>query len=84
MNFANNNFLTMPPRQRVRIGNVEGRQTVHYYQQHGAVWDIIINEINRNPEFEQLLHNVQAMYNNNGRRNAVHRRVREYVQREMR
>ncbi len=48
-----------------RIGNAEGRLIVHYLQQHGAVWDIIINGINRNPEFEQLPHNVQAMYNNN-------------------
>ncbi len=74
----------MPPRQRVRIGNAEGRLIVNYYQQNGAVWNIIINGINRNPEFEQLPHNVQAMYNNNGRRNAVRRRVREYVQREVR
>jgi hypothetical protein len=41
------------------------------YQQHDALWDIIINRINRNPEFDQLPHNVQAIYNNNGRRNAV-------------
>ena len=66
------------------MGNAEGRLIVNYYQQHGAVWDIIINGINRNPKFEQLPHNVQAMYNNNGRRNAVRRRVREYVQREVR
>ena len=75
----------MPPRQiRVRIGNAEGRLIVHYYQQHGAVWDIIINRNNRNPEFKQLPHNVQAMYNNNGPPNAVRRRVHEYVQREVR
>ena len=74
----------MPPRQRVRIGNAEGRLIVEHYQQHGALWDIIINGINRNPEFELLPHNVQAMYNNNGRRNAVRRRVRDYVQCEVR
>lgn len=74
----------MPPRQRVRIGNAEGRLIVEHYQRHGALWDIIINEISRNPAFEQLPHNVQAIYNNNGRRNAVRRRVRDYVQREVR
>ncbi len=42
------------------------------------------NKWNRNREFKQLPHNVQAMYNNNGRRNAVPRQVREYVQREVR
>ena len=47
---------------------------------------VLINGINRNPEFKQLPYNVQAMYmyNNNGRRNAVRRRVHEYVQREVR
>ena len=74
----------MPPRQRVRIGNAEGRMIVEHYQQHGALWDIIIIGIHRNPEFEQLPHNVQVMYNNNGRRNAVRRRVRDYIQREVR
>ncbi len=36
----------MPPRQRFRIGNADGRLIVQYYQQHGVLWDIIINGIN--------------------------------------
>ncbi len=58
-----------------RIGNAEV---------YNKCTQSVINGINRNPEFEQLPHNVQAMYNNNGRRNAVRRRVHEYVQREVR
>ena len=74
----------MPPRPRVKIGNVEGRLIAEQYRQHGALWDIIVNGINRNLEFEQLLHNVQAIYNNRGRRNSVRRRDRDYVHREAR
>ena len=41
----------MPPRPRVKIGNVEGRHiTAEQYRQHGALWDIIVNGIKRNPE----------------------------------
>lgn len=73
----------MPPRPRVKIGNVEGRLIAEQYRQHDALWDIIVNGINRNLEFEQLLHNVQAIYNH-GRRNSVRRRDRDYVHREAR
>ena len=70
----------MPPRPRVKIGNVEGRLVKEQYRQHGALWDIIVNGINRNPGlFEQLPHNVQAIYNNHGRRNSVRRGDRDYV-----
>ena len=54
----------MPPRPRVKIGNVEGRLIAEQYRQHDALWDIIVNGINRNLEFKQLPHNVQAIYNN--------------------
>ena len=74
----------MPPRPRVKIGNVEGRLIAEQYRQHDALWDIIVNGINRNLEFEQLPHNVQAIYNNHGRRNSVRRRDRDYVHREAR
>ena len=74
----------MPPRPRVKIGNVEGRLIAEQYRQHGALWDIIVNGINRNLEFEQLQHNVQAIYNSHGRRNSVRRRDRDYVHREAR
>ena len=41
----------MPPRPRVKIGNVEGRLIIaEQYRQHGALWDIIVNGIKRNPE----------------------------------
>ena len=74
----------MPPRPRVKIGNVEGRLIAEQYRQHGALWDIIVNGINRNLEFEQLQHNVQAIYNSHGRRNSVRGRDRDYVHREAR
>ena len=74
----------MPPRPRVKIGNVEGRLIAEQYRQHDALWDIIVNGINRNLEFKQLPHNVQAIYNNHGRRNSVRRRDRDYVHREAR
>ena len=48
----------MPRRPRVKSGNVEGRLIAEQYRQHDALWDIIVNGINRNLEFEQLLHNV--------------------------
>ncbi len=68
--FVKNNFLTIPPRQRVRIANAEGRLIVEHYQQRGVLWDIVMNGIDKNPEFEQLPHNLHAChlpYNNNER-----------------
>ena len=59
----------MPPRPRLKIGNVEGRLIAEQYRQHGALWDIIVNGINRNSELEQLPHNVQAINDNHSRRN---------------
>ena len=49
--YLKNKFIRMPPRPRERIGNVEGRLIAEQYRQHGALWDIIVNGINRNPEF---------------------------------
>ena len=44
--------ITIPPRPRVKIGNVEGRLIIaEQYRQHGALWNIIVNGIKRNPEF---------------------------------
>ena len=83
-NYFKNKFIRMPPRPRVRIGNLEGRLIAEQYQQHGPLWDIIVNGINRHPEFQQLPHNVQAIYDNHGRRNSVRRRVRDYVHGEVR
>ena len=41
----------MPPRPRVKIGNVEGRLVIAgQYRQHGALWDTIVNGMKRNPE----------------------------------
>ena len=38
----------MPPRPRVKIGNVEGRLIIaEQYRQHGALWDIVVNGIQR-------------------------------------
>ena len=73
--YLKNKFMRVPPQPRVGIGNIEGRLIAEQYQQHGALWDIIVNGINNNPEFEQLQHNMQAIYNNHGRGNSVHRRV---------
>ena len=50
-------FLTMPPRKTVRNGNTEGRLIEANY--HCTVL-----------EFQELPNNVQALYNNNARRNA--------------
>ena len=38
----------MPPRPRVKIGNVERRLIAEQYRQHDALWDIIVNGINKN------------------------------------
>ena len=83
-NSVKNNFLTMLPRERVRIGILEGRLIEVYYHRHGALWDVLINEITRSPEFGQLPNNVQELYKNNVRRNAVRREVRDYIHREVR
>ena len=69
-------FLTMPPRPRVKIGNVEGRLIIaEQYRQHGALWDIIVNGIKRNPELSSY-HTLVT--------NSVRRRVRDNVHREVR
>ena len=66
----------MPPRPRVKIGNAEGRLIIaEQYRQHGALWDIIVNGIKRNPELSSY-HTLAT--------NAVCRRVRDYVHREVR
>ena len=64
----------MPPRPRVKIGNVEGRLIIaEQYRQHGALLDIIVNGIN--PELSSY-HTLVT--------NSVRRRVRDYVHREVR
>ena len=66
----------MPPRPRVKIGNVEGRLIIaEQYRQHGGLWDIIVNGIKRNPELSSY-HTLVT--------NSVRRRVRDYVHREAR
>ena len=52
-----NKFLTMPPRPRIKIGNVEGRLIIaEQYRQHGALWDIIVNGFKRNPDLSSYPH----------------------------
>ena len=68
----------MPPRPRVKIGNVEGKLIIaEQYWQHCALWDIIVNDngIKRNPELSSY-HTLVT--------NSVRRRVRDYVHREVR
>ena len=56
----------MPPREVIRLGNLEKTLILANYRQNGAMWDVIINEISRNPQFAQLLGNLQDMYRNVG------------------
>ena len=74
----------MPPRQVARLGNQEKRIILGHYRQHGPLWDIVVNNIIRNPEFAQLPANVQAIYNNAASRNASRRRIRDFINREQR
>ena len=74
----------MPPREVIRLGNLEKTLILANYRQNGAMWDVIINEISRNPRFAQLPGNLQDMYRNVAHRNALRRRIREYIRREQR
>ena len=74
----------MPPRQVARLGNQEKRIILGHYRQHGPLWDIVVNNIIRNPEFAQLPASVQAIYNNAAGRNASRRRIRDFINREQR
>ena len=66
----------MPPRPRVKIGNVEGRLIIaEQYRQHGALWDIVVDGIKRNSELSSY-HTLVT--------NSVRRRDRDYVHREVR
>ena len=66
----------MPPRPRVKVGNVEGRLIIaEQYRKHGALWDIIVNGIKRNAELGSYLTLVT---------NSVRRRVPDNVHREAR
>ena len=66
----------MPPRPRVKIGNVERMLIIaEQYRQHGALWDMKICGIKRNPELSSY-HTLVT--------NFVRRRVRDYVHREVR
>ena len=66
------------------MGNLEKRLVLTYYQRHGGLWDVMANEIGRNPQFVQLSENVRDLYNNVAWRNAVRRRMREYIRRAQR
>ena len=69
----------MRPRIIVRMGNLEKRSLVlTYYQRHGGLWDVMANEIGREPQFGQLSENVKDLYNNVTRRNVVRRRMQDY------
>ena len=66
----------MPPRSRVKIGNVEGRLIIAEQNwQYCALWDIIVNGIKNNPELSSY-HTLVT--------NSVRRRVRDYIHREVR
>ena len=74
----------MPPRQVARLGNQEKRIILGHYRQHGPLWDIVVNDIIRNPEFAQLPANIQAIYNNAAGGNDSCRRIRDSINREQR
>ena len=67
--------------QVARLGNQEKRIILGHYRQHGPLWDIVVNDIIRNPEFAQLPANVQAIYNNPAGRNASRRRILDFINR---
>ena len=54
------------------------------YRRNGALWDVVVNDVRRDERFQQLPNNVQDLYGNVERRNAVRRRVREFIGREQR
>ncbi len=54
------------------------------YRRNGALWDVVINDVRRDERFQQLPNNVQGLYGDVERRNAVRRRVREFIGREQR
>ena len=59
----------------LKIGKVEGRLIIaEQYRQRGALWDIIVNGLKRNPQLSSY-HTLVT--------NSVRRRVRDYVHREV-
>jgi hypothetical protein len=75
----------MPPRrQRELVREVERNLLHEMYRRNGALWDVVINDVRRDERFQQLPNNVQDLYGDVERRNAVRRRVREFIGREQR
>ena len=75
---------TMPPRVVRRLGELEKRLIWVYYRQEGPLWDLLVNDIRRDPNFLQLPVQVQELYREAANRSAVRRRVREFIQKEQR
>ena len=74
----------MPPRVVRRLGELEKRLIYTHYNQHGPLWDIVINEVRRDDNFLQLPIEVQQLYREAANRTAARRRVRDFIQREQR
>ena len=77
----------MPPRAhrgRRLIREVERNLLHDMYRRNGPLWDVVINEVVRDERFQQLPADVRQLYENAGERNAVRRRVRDFIGREQR
>ena len=77
----------MPPRARrgrLLIAAVERNLLYDLYRRNGALWDVVVNEVVRDERFQQLPADVRQLYQNAGERNAVRRRVREFIGRQQR
>lgn len=77
----------MPPRARRGrrlIREVERNLLHDHYRRNGALWDVVVNEVVGDERFEQLPADVRPLYQNAGERNAVRRRVRDFIAREQR
>ena len=77
----------MPPRAcrgRLLIAAVERNLLYDLYRRNGALWDVVVNEVVRDERFQQLPADVRQLYQNAGERNAVRRRVRDFIGRQQR
>ena len=77
----------MPPRARRGrrlIREVERNLLHDMYRRNGALWDVVVNEVARDDRFDQLPADVRQLHQNARERNAVHRRVRDFIGREQR
>ena len=72
------------PRQRVLLREDERNLLHDIYRRNGPLWDIIINHVRRDERFHQLPDNIQVLYPNVERGNAVRRRIRDFISREQR